>query len=294
MAESKEPSDVDGIVDQLETFYIGKSKETVRSYNRFLNKFLDYIKEEHNGEFSTRTIKLWSVALREMFSRASCGPAVYATRAFLKHLFKEEVLEKDLSIYVDKMPSYVPQVDRREQVEAFDIDGLLKGCETDSDVLFIKLLYASGMRIHELRKTQKCDFMKKGGNSSEGWKLSIIGKGNKKRVITIPFFEELEDALKPGESLYLFPGKRGRTHTSLARTTMQNKFKNICERAGMNFLTPHAIRHACATNLVESGLSVQKVSSFLGHGDVKTTARYLHSDLEDVVVSYVGESGFRK
>ncbi|HEY2071560.1 MAG TPA: site-specific tyrosine recombinase XerD [Rhizomicrobium sp.] len=139
----------------------------------------------------------------------------------------------------------------------------------------VELLYASGLRISELVSLKlaavkgKRDF------------LHIRGKGNKERLA--PLNQSARDSIaayltvRPdADSPFLFPSRGVEGH--LTRRRCHQLLKELAVRAGINpdKLSPHVLRHAFATHLVEGGADLRSVQTLLGHADIATTQIYTH------------------
>ena len=146
------------------------------------------------------------------------------------------------------------------------------------DRAMLEILYATGLRVSELVGLQLDQF-----NLRQGV-VRVIGKGNKERLM--PLGEEaigwLERFLREGRpalfraapSATVFPSARGRTMT---RQTFWHAVKRYALRAGINKpLSPHVLRHAFATHLLDHGADLRVVQILLGHSDISTTQIYTH------------------
>lgn len=139
----------------------------------------------------------------------------------------------------------------------------------------VMLLLTTGLRRSELLSLRRVDL------SSDLSELRVVGKGNRERAVPIPaqtrkaLHEYLTQQPEPSE--YLFPNRVGR---QMGTTTFARMFRRIVARAGLagSGITPHSLRHAYATQLLHSGVDIKTVQELLGHADLSTTSRYLHSD----------------
>jgi integrase/recombinase XerD len=137
-------------------------------------------------------------------------------------------------------------------------------------------MYASGMRVSEIAGLSALSVY-----LDEGF-LRVIGKGNKERLI--PFGEAAEHwirkwlsvrpELKP-RSDALFVGRTGRP---LTRQHYWRLIKNYSSQAGINprLVSPHVLRHAFATHLLDHGADLRAVQAMLGHADISATQIYTH------------------
>src|SRR5690606_17715115 len=146
------------------------------------------------------------------------------------------------------------------------------------DKAMLELLYATGLRVTELISLTLGQI-----NSQQGV-LRVIGKGSKERLV--PFGDEalhhLAAFLRTGRPLLLgagqddvlFPSERGRQMT---RQTFWHRIKHWALVAGIDKpLSPHTLRHAFATHLLNHGADLRVVQLLLGHSDLSTTQIYTH------------------
>jgi len=160
-----------------------------------------------------------------------------------------------------------------------DVERLLAAPETEAavglrDRCMLELLYATGVRVSELVG------LKRGQLDLEAGLVRVIGKGNKERVV--PFGEEagrwlqqwlLIRPVQPA-SPYLFAGRGGREMT---RQNFWLRIKQYATVAGIRPLpSPHTLRHAFATHLLNHGADLRAVQMLLGHAHVTTTEIYTH------------------
>ncbi len=143
-------------------------------------------------------------------------------------------------------------------------------------ICLIEMLYASGLRVSELVS------LKRASISPAHDFVHIRGKGGRERLVpmSLPAQEALRDWLlhrEAGEkSAYLFPSRGRLGHMS--RQRFWQLLKQVVLRVGFSDrkLSPHTLRHAFATHLVENGADLRAVQQMLGHADISTTQIYTH------------------
>ena len=141
----------------------------------------------------------------------------------------------------------------------------------------LELLYASGLRVSELIALQLVSV-----NLRQGV-VRVVGKGNKERLVPVGetaldwlqrYLREARQELLPAGGSVLFPSRRGRTMT---RQTFWHAIKRYALAAGIQKdISPHTLRHAFATHLVDNGADLRAVQMMLGHSDLSTTQIYTH------------------
>jgi len=145
------------------------------------------------------------------------------------------------------------------------------------DKAMLEVLYATGLRVSELVNLRLDQL------SLQQGVVRVTGKGNKERLV--PLGEEAVDAvshfikqgrglLLKGQSDVVFPSLRG---TVMTRQTFWHRIKYYAQVAGINAeLSPHTLRHAFATHLLNHGADLRVVQMLLGHSDLSTTQIYTH------------------
>ena len=150
----------------------------------------------------------------------------------------------------------------------------------------IELLYGSGLRISEALSLDVADF------SRDTTVLRVLGKGSRERLV--PLSSTSREALrqwmrirteiaKPDETA-LFVGARGRR---LNRREAERIVDASCKKVGLDVsISPHGLRHAYATHLLEAGADLRSVQELLGHKRLTTTQRYTQISLENLIRAY--------
>ncbi len=167
------------------------------------------------------------------------------------------------------------------QISENDVEALLGAPDTSTPVglrdrCMLEILYATGLRVSELVGLQ-LSFVDR-----EAGLVRVIGKGNKERLV--PFGEEagfwLERWLQQRSSCcgkaspYLFPGRGGR---AMSRQNFWQRIRCYALQAGISPLpSPHTLRHAFATHLLNHGADLRAVQMLLGHANISTTEIYTH------------------
>lgn len=201
-------------------------------------------------------------------------------RRFYRYLLREGLIAEDptAQIAMPKIGRALPQSLTEEEVEA------LLGAPNVSEPLghrdraMLEVLYATGVRVSELINLRLTQL-----NLNQGV-LRIIGKGDRERLI--PLGDEAQDWLRDfiegpraeilleRQTDYLFPTRRG---DRMTRQAFWHIIKRYAKKAGIHKkLSPHTVRHAFATHLLNNGADLRVVQLLLGHSDVSTTQIYTH------------------
>ena len=264
----------------LDSLYIekGLSKNTVSSYKNDISSFSSWCDKEHldrlkitdfnlNNYIST----LFSIGLKS----SSINRKISSIKHFYLFLLKKKVIKNSPAdeITTPKQEKYLPTSMSEDEVES------LLGSPKSSikierrDKAMIEILYATGMRITELvnLKLTDIDF-----NRSV---LKVFGKGSKERLV--PYGEKAAEALriyledrKKLDSKDVFLSNRG---ARITRGAFWQRIKIYIKRENLkSSISPHTLRHAFATHLLNRGADLRSVQLLLGHSDLSTTQIYTH------------------
>ncbi|MDX1799904.1 MAG: site-specific tyrosine recombinase XerD [Marinobacter sp.] len=201
-------------------------------------------------------------------------------RRFYRYLLREGLIADDPTLRIDspKLPRRLP-----DSLSESDVESLLHEPDPERplelrDRAMLEILYGCGLRVSEL-VALRVDQV----NLRQGV-VRIVGKGNKERLI--PLGEEAIDwllrymesarfeLLKGKASDALFPGNRA---DAMTRQTFWYRVKHYAGRCGIHkHLSPHTLRHAFATHLLNHGADLRVVQMLLGHSDLSTTQIYTH------------------
>jgi len=218
--------------------------------------------------------------LSEGYQARSTARFLSGLRSFYKYAVREGRLAEDPTLLVS-MPQLGAPLPK--SLSEADVEALLAAPDTKDtlglrDRTMLEVLYATGLRVTELISLTLDEI-----NLREG-SLRVFGKGSKERLI--PLGEEaiawLESYLKTARPLLLggqpgdilFPSQRG---TPMTRQTFWHRIKLHAQVAGIRTsLSPHTLRHAFATHLLNHGADLRTVQMLLGHTSLSTTQIYTH------------------
>ncbi|MBQ0944828.1 site-specific tyrosine recombinase XerD [Ideonella sp. 4Y16] len=261
----------------------GLSANTLAAYRRDLAALSEWLVAQRKTGLLTAAesdLRAYAAA-RHAGTRATTANRRLSTfRRFYRWALRERLLSADPTLRLDaaRQPMRVPHTLSEAQVEA-----LLNAPDTDTplgqrDRCMLELMYASGLRVSELVGLQSLHV-----GLAEGV-LRVTGKGSKERLV--PFGEQaqqwIERYLAEGRgqllgaraSPALFVTVRGGPMT---RQMFWRLVKRYALRAGITApLSPHTLRHAFATHLLNHGADLRVVQLLLGHADISTTTIYTH------------------
>ena len=260
----------------------GLSSNTLAAYRRDLTLYAAWL-AEHTGRSLDASAEpdLLAYAVHRADTKAtSSNRRLTVFRRYFRWALRERLVEADptLRISAAKQPMRVPKTMSEAQVEA-----LLDAPDVSTplglrDRTMLELMYASGLRVSELVTLKTVHL-----GLDEG-ALRVMGKGSKERLV--PFGEEahawLRRYLAEGRAAILgmrttdalFVTARGE---GMTRQMFWNLIKKHARRAGILMpISPHTLRHAFATHLLNHGADLRAVQMLLGHADISTTQIYTH------------------
>jgi len=261
----------------------GLSPNTLAAYRADLTALARWLRQRGTAlDRTARSDLLGFIAWRvETGARPrSTARQLSSFRRFFRYLVREGTVKEDptAQIAMPKIGRSLP----RSLTEA-QVDSLLGAPQTTDplghrDRTMLEVLYATGLRVSELVSLRNSQV-----NMNQGV-LRIVGKGNRERLI--PLGEEavrwLNDFMRGprGEILldrqtdHLFPTRRG---DRMTRQAFWHIIKRYAKKGGIDKdLSPHTLRHAFATHLLNHGADLRVVQMLLGHSDLSTTQIYTH------------------
>ena len=260
----------------------GLSPNTLAAYRRDMQGFSQWLQAqsltlEHAGE---NEVQAYFADRFDQTRASTANRRLTVLRRFYQWALREKHVSTDptLKLLTAKQAPRLPQTLSEAQVEA-----LLAAPNTETplglrDRAMLELLYASGLRVSELVGLPMLSL-----NLREGV-LRITGKGNKERLV--PFGEEAADSLQNylSQSRPVLLGKQNspavfvsQQGTAMSRVMFWKLIKKYALLADVHVpLSPHTLRHAFATHLLNHGADLRAVQMLLGHSDISTTTIYTH------------------
>jgi integrase/recombinase XerD len=273
---------IDQFIDHL-WLEDGLSKNTLNSYRFDLELFtvwLDNKLKKNILDVSQEDIQQYLSFKFPTSQSRSISRLLATLRRLFRYLLRQKKIKIDptLEIQSPKIPKSLPKSLSEE-----DVESLLSAPDVETnaglrDKAMLELLYACGLRVSELVNILLTEL-----SMTEGV-IRITGKGNKTRLV--PMGEEAVDwikkyidesrnkILKQSASKYLFITIRGGAMTRQAFWYLIKKYSIIANIKKP--MSPHVIRHAFATHLLNHGADLRVVQMLLGHSDISTTQIYTH------------------
>jgi integrase/recombinase XerC len=275
------------------------AKLTCDTYLGDLQRLLRYCADAgmaHSAEeLSARDLRGFLAAGPSRPSPATTQRKLAALRAFYRYLARREGLKHNPAAELSapklrrKLPHYV-NVDTAHELMTTPGESAT-GPSMLRDQAMLELLYGSGVRVSELRGLDLAALDLVGGT------VRVLGKGNKERVV--PLGQQSREALAayldvrtmvaPGgvasaDSQAVFLSLRGR-RISVRQVQVLVKQYGMAS-TGTARLHPHALRHSCATHLLDAGADLRSIQELLGHSSLSTTQRYTHVSTDQLQAAY--------
>ena len=256
----------------------GLSKNTVKAYETdissffrwLINKDLEYknLQEEHINQYI-------AFLFQKKMKSSSVNRKISSIKSFYIFLVKRNFIKNSPlnDVVTPKQEKYLPESMSEDEVDKLLNSPNVANKIENRDKAMIEMLYATGMRISELVNLKMTDV------DMKRCVVKVFGKGSKERLV--PFGETALDSLKAylservqSSSKEIFLSNRGKKMT---RVAFWQRVKIYLVRENLkNSISPHTLRHAFATHLLNRGADLRSVQLLLGHSDLSTTQIYTH------------------
>ncbi|WP_091355288.1 site-specific tyrosine recombinase XerD [Amphritea atlantica] len=284
-AEHPSPRDAELIEHYLDALWLekGLSKNTLSSYRRDLSIYACWLNSRQlflleSSRTDLQSYLNWRV--RQRMKASSTSRLLSCLRGFFRYQLREGVLSVDPTLQVESpkrgrpLPKSLTEAEVEALLQAPDLGDALGF----RDRAMLEMLYSSGLRVSELVGLQLSQI-----NLRQGV-IRVVGKGDKERLVPLGdeaadwllrYLKEARPALiSDSGNEVVFPSRRGQQMT---RQTFWHRIKRHGLTAGVAQLpSPHVLRHAFATHLLNHGADLRVVQLLLGHSDLSTTQIYTH------------------
>jgi integrase/recombinase XerC len=273
----------------------------VAAYRRDLAQLAAFVRERRSGNASLAVVdklllRSWLGELSRSVSSVSVARKLAAVRTFFRYLEREGWTRSNPASLLAtpklrrKLPTFL-SVDAAAQV--MDAPSAAHGTDAERlrDTLLLELLYGSGLRVSELAALDLDDI------SLENAEVRVLGKGRKERLVPLgaascaalgaylrvrPSLRHPKTGAQDATALLL--GRHGRRLGVRRVQTLVSRYGAL--GAGRADLHPHALRHTCATHMLEGGADLRAIQEMLGHSSLSTTQRYTHVSLDQLLGVY--------
>lgn len=272
--------------EYLEYLEIEKDRSplTVRNYDHYLARFLDWSKAEKPADITFEAVRAFRIFLNRLeddkgrrMKKITQDYYIIALRGFLRYLSKRDIE----SLGSEKIELGKAKDRQVEFLELDEVQRLLQSAKGEKfedlrDVAILELLFSTGLRVSELTSLDIKDVNLKSGE------FSVRGKGDKIRMVFLSVSAKiaLNEYLMHRKDMEpaLFVGARKGAQTArLTPRTMERIVKRCAAKAGIvKKITPHTLRHSFATDLLRNGADLRSVQEMLGHSSITTTQVYTH------------------
>jgi integrase/recombinase XerD len=283
---SSPPNSTEAIIDKfLDAIWMerGLSANTLGAYRADLLALQRWLTQRDKSLiYAVRADLLAFIAWRakEGAKPRSTARQLSSFRRFYRFLLREATIAEDPTLKID-----MPKIGRAlpQSVTESEVESLLGAPDVNDpighrDRTMLEVLYATGLRVSELINLRQGQI-----NLNQGV-LRVRGKGDRERLI--PIGEEAQrwlrefvagprvEILLERQTEYLFPTRRG---DRMTRQAFWHIIKRYAKKADiLPRLSPHTLRHAFATHLLNNGADLRVVQMLLGHSDLSTTQIYTH------------------
>ena len=261
----------------------GLSTNTLGAYKtdlRLLAKDLAYYGIEINLARKADILSYISKRVASGIKSRTTARQISSYRAYFQFLLRTNQIKIDPTLDIEMprigriLPKTLTETEVDELLQAPDITDVIG----HRDKAMLELMYATGLRVSELITLKMSQV-----NFNQGV-IRVVGKGNKERLVpigeeSVKWLEDFistsrTDILQKQQIDFLFPNKRGQ---SMTRQTFWYAIKRYSKKAGIRKnISPHGLRHAFATHLLNHGADLRVVQLLLGHSDLSTTQIYTH------------------
>ena len=272
------------LIDQFIDFYwlsTGASKNTLAAYRSDLKIFNKWLAGKSFISVNSKHIQdYFSDRQKNNISSSSQARILTCLHSFYQYLSANQLIKKDPTEQLSQ-----PKLEKKLPVflNIQEVEKLLEAPSSSSlfgqrDRAMLELLYSCGLRVSELINLSYHNI-----NLKEEF-IRIHGKGNKERVLpmgemAIDYLMKYETNARPillknGQSDSYFLSNRG---SAMSRQNFFYIIKAYANQVGIDKpLSPHSLRHAFATHLVQKGADLRSVQLMLGHSDISSTQLYTH------------------
>ncbi len=262
----------------------GLSRNTLDSYRRDLRQFAAWLETRGGIDLHAADQALIQDYLAHRFrakARASSAARLLSSlKRFYRHALRQNAITVDPTLRIDapKLPRALPKTLTEADVESLLAAPSLEQPLGLRDRAMLEVLYASGLRVSELVTLKVTQVSRDMGV------VRVLGKGSKERLVPLGeealewierYLREARPKLLDGRSSdALFVTSRAAVMT---RQSFWHLLKRYALQAGLNKpISPHTLRHAFATHLLNHGADLRVVQLLLGHSDISTTQIYTH------------------
>ncbi len=291
------PADVEDYLTHL-AIEKGRAANTLTAYRRDLDRYVSFLGDRPVRDSSPDDVRAFARQLEaDGLARSSTNRTITAVRGLHRFLFAEGLVGSDPTADIEpaRLPKGLPKA-----ISEHDIERLIDAAKgTDAlamrDRAILEVLYGTGMRISE------CVGLSLDDVDLEAALIRVTGKGNKQRLVPVGRLAEaaLTAWLAPAGRPRLVPDAWATRDAQMAvflnhrggRLSRQGIW-GVIRKYGLQVgiadrLSPHVLRHSCATHMLDHGADIRTVQELLGHASISTTQLYTKVSTDLMVRAYV-------
>lgn len=276
------------------------SANTVAAYRRDLGQLIAYVEEKRGESLNLEDIDVLALRgflgqLARTHKASSIARKIAAARSWFRYLMRTRLVRRNPAAELSTpkltrpLPAFLNAETMNEVIEASAGESVTQL----RDAAVLETLYGGGLRVSELRGLNVDSMEMRDDRPS----VRVIGKGNKERVVPLGSYalEALQRYLARREEL-LRRKSSSDAHRALFLSTRGSRLsvrsvQKLVKRygvlgAGRADLHPHALRHTCATHLLDGGADLRAIQELLGHTSLSVTQRYTHTSIEGLLKVY--------
>lgn len=276
------------------------SAHTTAAYSSDLEQLARFVEERRPGtrpaDLDLMLVRGFLGHLARTHSPPSVARKIAALRAWLRFLQRHGEVDRNIAMDLAlpkvrrPLPTFL-NVDAATEVVTAPDGGTAEGLR---DRAVLETLYAAGLRVSELWGLDLGDVETKGSDLGS---VRVIGKGDKERMVPIgsaavaalqAYLARRDELCDPKtgtqDPLAVFLTRRGRRLPIRSVQNLVHKYGAL--GAGRADLHPHALRHTCATHLLDGGADLRSIQKILGHASLSTTQRYTHVSIDQLMKVY--------
>jgi integrase/recombinase XerC len=277
------------------------SPNTVEAYGRDLDALLAFVAEKEKKGLDVYVLRAWLGQLARTCKPSSVARKIASARAFCRWMKQKGFAKTNPAAELAspkvrrELPTFLGAEDAAALMEAPDLDTVwsirAKEAVKLRDRALLELLYGGGLRVSEATGLDVA-------HVSLGERVvRVKGKGRKERLV--PIGSKAEEALRAWLAVRpelahpktraidphaLFVSTRGRRLGPRAAQLLVRRYGIVA--SGRTDLHPHALRHTCATHLLDGGADLRAIQEMLGHSSLSTTQRYTHVSVAHLLAVY--------
>lgn len=299
---------MDSLAAQVEAFleYLAferrASAHTVAAYRRDLESLAGFLRERSRGEaqltdIDKLSLRTWMAGEAKRLKSVSLARRLAAVRSFMTFLERRGNLRSNPARQIKvprlrrPLPMFLSPSAADALMQAPHAATTTPSARGARDTLALELLYGAGLRVSELASLNLGDV------SLSRREIRVVGKGKKERAVPLgsaaarayeQYLERRGELAHPKSSFLdpqaLLVSSRGKRLS--VRWIQRFTARYGLSAVGRPDLHPHALRHSCATHMLEGGADLRLIQEFLGHESLSTTERYTHLSLDKLLGVY--------